>query len=126
MFNIDKNKNIEVTRGNMLTIRISPKNKDKTDYTFEEGDIVRFSIYKNKNCRNVVFQKDFTPEIGNTYIDITLTAEETKIGDLINEPVKYCYEVELRPETLYTQTIIGYSSKGATYFILLPEAGDKN
>ena len=110
----------------MLMMRISPKNKDKTDYAFEEGDIVRFSIYKNKNCRNVVFQKDFIPEIGNTYIDITLTAEETKIGDLINEPVKYCYEVELSPGTLYTQTIIGYSSNGAKYFILLPEAGDKN
>lgn len=125
MLRIDSNNNIEITRGNILPLRISAINKDETDYIFQEGDIVRFSIYKNKDCSSVELRKDFIPKVGNTYIDIDITAEETKIGDLISKPVKYCYEVEINPNTDHTQTIIGYDNNGAKYLTLFPESSDE-
>lgn len=127
MLDID-GKNISVTRGNVLPLTVNTKNKaDDTLYEFQEGDIIRFTIMENGNVKNVFLQKDFTVEQKGTDVDIVITANEMKIGELSSEAVKYWYEIELAPDTDYTQTIIGYDiEEGPAILTLLPEGGDKS
>lgn len=127
MLNID-GKNIDITRGNILPLTVNTKNKaDDTLYEFQEGDIIRFTIMENGNVKNVFLQKDFTVEQAGTDVDIVITANEMKIGELSSEAVKYWYEIELAPDTDYTQTIIGYDiEEGPAILTLLPEGGDKS
>ena len=119
-------KNIEVTRGDVLPLTISTLNEDKkTNYVFQKDDVVRIKVFKARDCGCVEIQKEVKVEEPTEEVEITLTREETRIGDLIKKPVDYWYEVELNPDT-YPQTIIGYEKdKGAKLFTLLPEGGDK-
>lgn len=123
-----KGKNIDVTRGNILPLTIDTKQTHTdTPYEFQVGDVVRFTVMENGNVKNVLLQKDFVIEEAGTEVKIILTASEMKIGELSSEAVKYWYEVELAPDTDYTQTIIGYDLQdGAAILTLLPEGGDKN
>lgn len=122
----DKKGNIEHTRGDILPLGISTTNDDGSDYIFEVGDVVRFSIYKQGDCGCVELQKNVVVSEATKEVLIDLTKEDTKIGELISEPVVYNYEVELNPDTR-PQTIIGYTVKdGAKLFTLTPEAGKKN
>lgn len=123
MFKIE-NKQIHLTRGNIASIGISVKNEDNTDYEFKVGDIVRFTVFKKKDCNCVVLTKDVTVNTIGTEVDINLTKEDTKIGEVISKPVEYWYEVELNPDT-NPQTIIGYDTDGAKTFTLYPEASDE-
>lgn len=127
MLDID-GKNISITRGNILPLTVNTKNKaDDTLYEFQVGDIIRFTIMENGNVKNVFLQKDFTVEQVGTDVDIVITANEMKIGELSSEAVKYWYEIELAPDTDYTQTIIGYDiEEGPAILTLLPEGGDKS
>jgi hypothetical protein len=116
---------IKITRGDIGILTVDIDNNDGTKYTFKAGDIVRFKVFKNKDCSCVELQKDIEIESEVAQIDINLTAEDTKIGELISKPVTYWYEVELNPET-NPQTVIGYDDVGgAKLFILYPEGGDK-
>ena len=90
------------------------------------GDVVRISIYEKKNTRTVVLQKSFEVVEEANNVPILLTADEMKIGDLIDTPVVYWYEIELNPGTPKTQTIIGYTiEQGPKTITLLPESGEK-
>lgn len=129
MRQIDSDKNIYLTRGDWLPLRLSLKNKyDGSDYITQENDIVRFTLYKD-NVSNIILQKDFNPIVGKTYVDIDLLSEETKIGQLIEDSETYCYQVELNPDTSYAITLIGVERINnkdiPKYFYLIPEAGDK-
>ena len=53
-------------------------------------------------------------------VEIELTSDETRIGDYINKPVTYWYEIELNPNNNST-TIIGYDDDGPKQFKLYPE-----
>lgn len=119
-------KNIDITRGNILPLTIDALNEDKSKYEFKVDDIIRFTIMEAKNVNNILLQKDFKVEEASTEQEITLTAEEMKIGELVNKPIKYWYEIEVNPDTDYTQTIIGYTKEeGAAVLTILPEGGDK-
>ena len=121
-----KGKNIDVTRGNILplTIDVTQTNTD-TPYEFQVGDIIRFTIMESSNVKNILLQKDFTITEPTTEANIVITANEMKIGELSSEAVKYWYEIELAPDTDFTQTIIGYDmEEGAAILTLLPEGGD--
>lgn len=125
MFKI-KGRNIEVTRGDMLPLVVTNLNKDKTNYIFKTGDVVRIKVFQKENVKNVVLSKDFEVEEETIEVDVILTSTDTKIGELIDEPTEYWYEIELNPDTDYTNTIIGYSKEdGAPQFWLLPEGGDQ-
>lgn len=120
-------KNIDITRGNILPLIIDALNEDETNYEFKPGDILRFTIMEAKNVENILLQKDFKVTEASIEQEITLTADEMKIGELSSKPIKYWYEVELNPDTKYTQTIIGYTKdEGAAILTILPEGGDKN
>ena len=127
MFKVDENeRDVEVTRGDMFPMSIDTTNEDGTPYTFRVGDNIRFKVFEKKNVQNVVINKTFTVTEETQNFDIELTSEDTKIGELINKPVAYWYEIELNPDTPYAHTIMGYDRKeGPAIFWLLPEGGDK-
>lgn len=126
MWKIEKG-NIYVTRGDMLPLAIDALNADKSQYKFKIGEIIRIKVMEAGNVEKVLLQKDFTVEEEGTVVNIDLLSEDTRIGELINKPHEYWYEVELNPDTPQTMTIIGYSKeKGAALFVLLPEGGTKN
>lgn len=126
MYKIDKG-NIYVTRGDMLPLAIDILNSDKTPYIFKKGDVIGIKIIEKENMNNVIVEKRFTVEEECESFDIDLLSEDTRIGEIINEPEEYWYEIELNPDTDITNTIIGYTKeKGAPIFVLLPEGGKKN
>lgn len=125
MWKIEKG-NIYITRGDMLPLAVNATNADGTAYIFKQDDVIRIKVMEAQNVSNVVIQKNFVVEEETTIVDIDLTSEDTRIGELINKPAEYWYEIELNPDTDNTNTIIGYSkNKGPALFTLLPEGGIK-
>ena len=124
-------KNIRITRGNMLPITVSADNDiDGNDYEFQVGDVIRFQIFDSKDVNNVYFKKDFKVTEKATEKMIVITAEEMKIGELKNKSVDYWYEIELNPDTENTITIVGYeldenNKPDPAIITILPEAGEK-
>ncbi|MBQ7779972.1 MAG: hypothetical protein IJ404_05700 [Clostridia bacterium] len=92
---------------------------------FASGDVLRLKVFEKKGCDTVVMQRDFAVEEDADSFVISLTASDTKIGEIINKPTDYWYEVELNPET-HPQTIIGYDEDGPKVFKLFPEGEDVN
>lgn len=112
------NTTIEVNRGDELNLNLSLKLDSGEDYVFEEGDKVVFSLYeKGKMSDNAILIKEVNATPEETSLEISLTSNETKIGEMINKPVEYWYEIELNDR----YTVIGYDDKGAKKFILYPE-----
>lgn len=122
MFVINSDQSIHLTRGDVAVIQVSAANGD-TDYTFKSGDLVRLRVFEKKQCHCVVIQKDVLVENEVQTVDISLSKSDTKIGEIINKPVDYWYEIELNPETM-PQTLIGYDASGAKVFRLYPEGDD--
>lgn len=126
MFEILKDKTICLTRGDIASIVTSAKQKDGADagqpYTFVKGDVVRLSVFKKKDCQCIVLKKEVTVEEETETVTIHLTKEDTKIGDPINKPVDYWYDIELNPDTAPI-TIVGYDMEGEKIFRLYPEGG---
>lgn len=128
MLRKDAKGNIQITRGDVLPISVSATDvKTKVPYVFQVGDVIRISIYEKKAAHAVVLQKTFDVVEEATNVPILLTADEMKLGDLINTPTTYWYEIELNPGTPKTQTIIGYTiEQGPKTITLLPESGEMN
>lgn len=125
MFKIDSNtKQINITRGDIGIISVSAKNENDEDYTFQVGDIIRLGIFVAKNCNDNVLQKDVEVTEETTSVDIELNSTDTTIGEIINKPATYWYEIQLNPDT-NPQTIIGYDETGAKLFVLYPEGVKK-
>lgn len=124
---IDEKFNIENNRGSMLSLNIKTTNRtDGTPYTFQKDDVVRFKIMEKNKCENVILQKDVIVGEASEIVPLTITSEEMRIGDIINKPVEYWYEVELNPDTSSAVTILGYTKAGgARILTLTPEGGDK-
>lgn len=127
MAKIDEKFNIETNRGDMLPLTI--KTNDKATggpYTFKKDDVVRFKIMEAKDCSNVVLQKDVKVVEPSETVQIVVPSEEMKIGEIINKPAEYWYEVELNPDTPESTTILGYTKKdGARILTLTPEGDTK-
>lgn len=124
MFIVNEDNSIYITRGD--TARIHLKGTDKItgdEYTFQKDDVIRFSVYGKKDCKNIVLQKVFPTTLGATEVVIELDNADTTIGDVISKPKDYWYDVELIGRG-GTQTIIGYDDDGAKVFKLFPE-GDE-
>lgn len=119
MFKIDKD-TIKITKGDYGLIGVTAKSEDGTDYTFHVGDQIRLAIYEKKNYDNLVLEKVIDIDEETQEVEIELTPTETKIGETINKPIEYWYEISLNPEG-NTQTIVGYDDSGAKVFKLYPE-----
>lgn len=122
MFKINTDGSIYVTRGDTCTISVAAKVNGER-HLFRAGDVLRIKVYERKACHCVVLQKDFAVLAQTEVVDLVLTERDTRIGELINKPVDYWYEIELNPLTS-PQTIVGYDEEGAKAFRLFPEAAD--
>ena len=123
MFKINGDKSIYLTRGDIANITVSATASDGKLYTFQKGDVVRFKVFKRRDCGCVEIQKDTVVEAEATQVDIYLSKDDTKIGDVISKPTNYWYEIELNPNT-QPQTIVGYDEEGEKLFVLYPEGSD--
>lgn len=136
MFRIDEvEKTIHATRGDAVLFDVVARDTlgDK-NYGFVEGDTIRIKIYKKRNADDVVLEQYFfvsKSDIGeNEYLEamqIYLSPEDTKNiskDKVISKPTTFWYEIEYKPNTDDTQTILGYDEDGAKQFILYPEGGE--
>ena len=124
MFVINEDKSIYLTRGDIANIVVGATQPDGTPYTFQVGEVVRFKVFKRRDCTDVVLTKDVVVETESTNVNIYLGRDDTKIGDIINKPTNYWYEVEVNPDT-EPQTIIGYDDDGEKVLRLFPEGSDE-
>ena len=109
---------IKINRGDILNFDLSLTSSTGDPYTFKDGDLIVFSVYnKNKMNEKALLLKEITVSGSQASVEIACTKEETKIGDLINKPVEYWYEIELNNE----HTVIGYDEDGAKILMLYPE-----
>lgn len=122
MFKVNEDLSIYATRGDIVFFAVSADDNGEP-YTFQAGDLVRIKIFGKKNAGNVVLEKDFPVTRECESVEIFLSKEDTKIGEVISKPKEYWYEVELNPFT-DPQTIIGYDEDGAKVFTLFPEGAD--
>lgn len=119
MFKIRKNE-ISINRGDIASIKLKIP-MEEGFYEFQPDDVITFGVYEpNKYHKEAVILKEIVVEEPTEKVTIELTSEDTRIGELINEPIPYWYEIQLNHE----QTIIGYDDKGAKYFNLYPEGSD--
>lgn len=123
MFTIDTDQTIHITRGDTGVIVISANKSENEPYIFQQGDVVRFKVFLRKQPDSVVLEKDTPVSEKTTTVDIVLSQADTKIGDFINRPTDYWYEIELNPDVA-PQTIIGYDDKGPKIFRVYPEGGE--
>lgn len=123
MFTITSDKSIHITRGDVAAIDVSAVGVNGEPHKFQPDDIVRFKVFEKKRCHEIVLEKDVTVTEETEVVTIKLDTYDTRIGDLINKPVDYWYEVEVNPDTT-PQTIIGYDVSGPKVFRLYPEGDD--
>lgn len=123
MFAIKDDMSIYVTRGDSAAFALLADNGAGLNYTFQPGDVVRLKVFGKKDCENVVLEKDFEITEATERVQISLTGDETKFGEVISKPMDYWYEIELNPVS-DPQTIIGYDEDGAKVFRLFPEGRD--
>lgn len=121
MFKINQNtKQINITRGDVGNIKVTSTYEDGTAYTFHTGDVVRLGVFKSGDYNTIILEKDIDVLTEANYVIIPLTSAETKIGDIINSPVAYWYEIQLNPDD-EPHTIVGHDTAGPKIFMLYPE-----
>lgn len=120
MFKIDNKKSIHITRGDIGTLVVKAKDQSGNDYEFAVNDVIRLGIFQKGDMTKLVKQIETNVSSATTSVSLSLTSEDTTLGDIINKPVNYWYEIQLNPDT-NPQTIIGYDEEGAKLFILYPE-----
>lgn len=121
MFDITEGKQINITRGDIgaFSLHVMDGNEH---YVFQPGDLVRLTVTEKKNTANVVLKKDFPVAEEAESVDIYISGDDSAIGNLINKPTDYWYEIELNPDT-EPQTIIGYDEDGPKVLRIYPEGG---
>lgn len=90
---------IHLTRADTAFIKITPKNKDGTDYIIQSGDRLVFRIKQNVNDMRVVCEKDIDP----TTCILTLNPEDTVF---CRNDKDYRWEAELVTASGYHFTFI--------------------
>ena len=127
MATLGTNYSIEINRGDMLAMTIKANDSNGDPYIFKVDDVVRFKIMERNKCENVILQKDVKVTEETESVPVIISSEEMKIGNIINKPVDYWYEVELNPDTSSAITILGYKKKtGPRILSLTPEGGNKS
>lgn len=129
MFKIDTDKTININRGDIASINFKipiEYNIDgtvKTYYTFLTTDKVRFSVYEKKAYQDSPVMNKLIEILEQTQVvQINLLTTDTAIGDIVNKPVDYWYEIQLNDN----ETVIGYDVNGAKIFRLYPEGSNLN
>lgn len=123
MFVITEDKSIYLTRGDSVVIDVSARISLEENYIFTKTDVVVFRVMQKGKCEEIVLKKEILVEQNTEMVTFELTKEDTKLGEVINKPKDYWYEIELNPET-DPKTIVGYDEKGPKIFRIYPEGGE--
>ena len=92
-------------------------------YVFQPEDKVSFVVVpENGYSDGAVLRKDIIVTEETTEVEIPLTAEDTKIEDIIDEYKDYWYNVVLNDDI----TFIGSDETGEKVLRLFPEPGEGN
>ena len=121
MFAID-GKDISATRGDIIFFSVTADD-DGVPYVFKKGDLLRIKIFARKGCDKIVLRRDFPVMEDAEQVEVFLSEEDTKMGESINKPKDYWFEIELRTPS-GPRTIVGYSEEGPAVFRLYPEGGE--
>lgn len=114
---IIEGKTIKFSRGDEIVLNFSCKDKNKNDYVFGVGETVQFRIFeKNGYGGEAILSKEITIDEETTIVPISLSSQDTMIGEDINSPVKYWYEISINEDN----TVIGYDNAGPAILCLLP------
>lgn len=110
MFSVTDN-NIRITRGDTGVILITLTNKDGTDYTMQDGDVLVFTVKKSTFVKDVIIQKIFLEgqvkiehtdtdglSYGTYYYDVQLTTAAQDVFTVIT-PHKF----EVMPEVTWIE-----------------------
>lgn len=112
MFNIE-NDTLYFTRGDTISFNLSIDG-----YMFQPNDKIAFRIYERSRLNQAPLSETITTvEEATASIKITLLPEATRVGQIINKPIEYWYEIELNDD----QTVIGYDENGPKVIVLYPE-----
>lgn len=117
-------KQIQINRGDSADLTITAKDASGESYTFQANDILKLRITEAKNEASVIMEKSITILENTTSVNIYLSSNDTKIGEIISKPITYWYEVSLEKSSGDVLTIIGYDKKGPKEFVLNPEAAN--
>ena len=118
MFKI-KGTTIHLSRGDRAVFNVVFKDGE-TPYTFQIGDVLRFTVTKNFKTENYVLQKEITVEEETEKVTFELDPSETLFGGTIATPVEYQYDIELND--MYSE--ICYDTNGAPKLVLYPRSAD--
>ena len=121
MFRIDKNMTVYLTRGDACLLPVSCKSSGGEPYIFKRGETLSLRIFKKRRYDEVVFSKETVIAADTERAQIYLSSAETRLGEVINAPAEYWYEIELNGGTNAAQTIVGYDKGGPKVFRLYPE-----
>lgn len=113
MIKVDSEKRIHISRGDAATLNITANGGE---YEFQVGDVIRLRIYEKKKYNEPIVEVTKTVETAATSVELNLTKENTTIGEDINKPITYWYEISLNETT----TIIGYDEDGAKELVVYP------
>lgn len=117
MLKVDNEQTIHINRGDRLVLEYSIDN-DGSDYIFQKDDYIIFSIYEKKGLdKPPIIHEKITPIVGNTTVDIDISSDKMKIGEIVNKEKEYWYEIQLNNEN----TTNGFDEDGAKKIILYPE-----
>lgn len=126
MFKLDPSEpyRLLVTRGDRGSIIISAVDiVSSNNYTFKPGDKLSFVVVpQNGYTEGAVLRKNVIVMEECTEVEIPLTAEDTKIEDMIDEYTDYWYNVVLNDDA----TFIGSDEEGEKVLRLYPEVGEGN
>lgn len=93
--------NIQMIRGDSEAIGLEFVNKDGSPYSFEEGDIVYFTVKRTVNTERVAIQKKKKNLEGNK-VDIEIKPSDTSELEFGN----YVYDIQYNKEDGTVKTII--------------------
>lgn len=112
---------IKINRGNTLPLKLVIPISHTENYVFQVGDEIMFGVYANKKMsEEALLLKRYTVDTETEEFEFTISANDMKIGDLIDKPTDYWYEIELNGD----QTILGYDEDGAKILRLFPEGSE--
>lgn len=117
MFKIE-NTTIKINRGDKMSILFSIPLNDNSNYKFSAGDVLSFGVFGKKEMDELpLLYKEFTVLEATEKVAMDFTSDEMHIGELINKPTDYWYEIQLNNE----QTVLGFDDDGAKIIRLYPE-----
>ena len=106
-----EDKTIKLSRGDAATIKLTIPN-----YEFKIGDKIKFRVFEKKDYNNILMDKEVVVDKATNEVDICILEKDSTIGETINKPQTYRYEISLN-EIL---TIIVYDENGPAELILYP------